>query len=147
MRWRRVQSGAVLAACLTTVAFAGGAPASADPQDQAAASALQRQMRADVESVIRLAIQNGDAKPALDSYDRYFASVKSHDPALLASLSKAVLSSIALDRSSPARYLALERLARSGDAPARGTLGELAGGANTLMPQGVEADFALGPAG
>jgi hypothetical protein len=143
MRWRRCRAGAVLAACLTTVAFAGAAPASADPQDQAAASALQRQMRAEVESVVSLAIQSGDAKPALDSYDRYVASVKTHDAALLASVSRAVLSSIAADRSSPARLLALERLARSGDTRARGTLGELAGGANTSMPQGTEADFAL----
>ena len=143
MRWRRVRAGAVLAACLTTVAFAGGAPASANPQDQAAASALQRQMRAEVESVVSLAMQSGDAKPALDSYDRYVASVKTHDAALLASVSRAVLSSIAADRSSPARLLALERLARSGDTRARETLGELAGGANTSMPQGTEADFAL----
>jgi hypothetical protein len=108
-----------------------------------ATPALQRQMRADVETVARLALKSGDAKPALDAYDRYHASVKAHDAALLSLVARAVLASIAADQSSPARLLALERLARAGDTGARGTLEGLAGGANTLMPQGAEADFVL----
>ena len=140
------RAGTALAACLITLTFQGGAlaePSQAQPPAQGGMSALQKQMRAEVESVVRLAIQTGDARSALESYDRYYASVKAHDAALLASVSRAVLAAISADRSSPARLLALERLARAGDVRARGTLGELAGGSNTLMPQGVEADFVL----
>ena len=139
-------SGGLVAACiLSGVAGAAPAvpPAAWEGPAQAPSSALQRQMREEVEAVIRHSMQSGDPSQALDAYDRYFSSTKSHDSALLASVAGSVLSAIAADRSSPARLLALERLARSGDVRARGTLGELAGGANTLMPQGAEADFAL----
>lgn len=145
MAWRRLPLGLGLAlAVCGGVGAAGPMTAAAWTQEpQGATSALQRQMRADVEAVARLAIQSGDSTPALESYDRYYASVKAHDRALLGMVARAVLASIAADRSSPARLLALERQARAGDPRARATLDTLAGGANTLMPQGADADFVL----
>jgi len=143
---RRVWPVVLATACLLTAAAsgdAGGGSLQGPLPPQAAVSALQRQMRADVEMAIRLALQSGDAKSALDSYDRYFASVRAHDPVLLASVARVVLTAIAPDRASPAHVLALERLAGAGDARARSSLGEMAGGSNTLMLQGVEADSAL----
>ena len=104
---------------------------------------LLEQMRSEARAAIAAAAAARKPSEALDTYDRFFTSVKKHDLTLLVPAVNAVLTDIALDPANRARILALERLARSGDMNARGQLESAAGGQNTLMPAGIEADCAL----
>jgi hypothetical protein len=104
---------------------------------------LLEQMRSEARAAIASAAAARKPAEALNTYDRFFTSVGKHDLTLLVPAVNAVLADIALDPASRARILALERLARSGDMNARGQLESAAGGQNTRMPAGVEADCAL----
>ncbi|HSP91553.1 MAG TPA: HEAT repeat domain-containing protein [Vicinamibacterales bacterium] len=136
---------AVVVAAVLAAGAAGFVPAArAVPQQpQTAQSPLLEQMRAEARTVMTAAAAAGRAGEAFDTYDRFYASVKAHDAALLTLLAKAVLTEASGDPASLARIPALERLARGGDARARGSLDAAAGGRNTLMPAGIEADVAL----
>ncbi len=100
-------------------------------------------MRSDARTAIAAAAAARKPAEALDTYDRFFTSIGKHDFTLLLPAVKAVLADIALDPADRARIPALERLARSGDMNARGQLESAAGGQNTLMAAGIEADCAL----
>jgi HEAT repeat protein len=140
--WRGSLAGALAAGVVATAApWPGAGVASAQARNPQ--SSLLEQMRAEATAVMSAAAAAGRGGEALDTYDRFFASVKAHDPALLALLAKAVLTEAAAGAGSLARIPALERLARSGDVKARGQLDAAAGGRNTLMPAGIEADCAL----
>jgi HEAT repeat protein len=104
---------------------------------------LLEQMRSESRTAIAVAVAAGRPSEALDTYDRFYTSVKRHDFTLLVPAVKGTLAAIAADPASLARIAALERLARSGDSAARGELEAAAGGGNTLMPAGIEADCAL----
>ena len=135
---------AVMAAGLVLAAAPLAAHETARPQQAAAARpSLLEQMRADARLAIAAAVAAGNPAEALDSYDRFFASVKQHDSSLLAAVAKSVLTQVAADPASLSRIPALERLARAGDAKPRQALEAAAGGRDTLMPAGVEADCAL----
>jgi HEAT repeat protein len=138
-------SAAILAAAVLAVGAVGGVPeaSATPPQPQTAQSPLLEQMRAEARTVMTAAAAAGRAAEAFETYDRFYASVRTHDAALLALLAKAVLTEASGDPTSLARIPALERLARAGDARARGSLDAAAGGRNTLMPAGIEADSAL----
>jgi len=137
----------VLAAALASVAAAS--PVTPDPRSRLAQQAgagqpsLAEQMRKEARTAIAAAVAAGRPDEALDTYDRYFTSVKKHDPVLLLPAVRGVLVQIGNDQASLARIPALERLARSGDAAGRSALDTAAGGRNTLMPEGIEADCAL----
>ncbi|HOG28946.1 MAG TPA: HEAT repeat domain-containing protein [Vicinamibacterales bacterium] len=142
-RTRRGRPAVALVMALAALLWAPAARA-ADPQAPGAAQpSLLDQMRSEAKSAIAAAVAAGRPGEALETYDRLFASVKKHDLALLAPVASGLLGAIASDVSSLARIPALERLARSGDAAARGLLESAAGGRNTLMPAGIEADCAL----
>jgi len=100
-------------------------------------------MRADAQLAIAAAISAGKPGEALETYDRYYTSTKRHEPALLAPVARGVLAGVASDRTSLSRLAALERLARAGDERSLGQLRAEAGGRNTLMPEGIDADCAL----
>ena len=138
---RLLAAAAVAAAVLVPAQPARtSAPA---PQAQAGQASLLDQMRSDAKTAMSAAAAAGRGGDALDTYDRFYASVRKHDPALLSIAAKAVLAEASQDPASLARIPALERLARAGDAKSRGQLDASAGGRNTLMPSGIEADCAL----
>jgi HEAT repeat protein len=138
---RFVAAAAVSAAVLVSMQPARAAGQAQPPQ--AGPPSLLEQMRSDARLAIGAAAAAGRGGDALDTYDRFYTSVKKHDPALLALAARAVLTEASQDPASLARVPALERLARAGDAKARGQLDASAGGRNTLMPSGIEADCAL----
>jgi HEAT repeat protein len=100
-------------------------------------------MRTEARTAIAASVAAGRPEEALDTYDRFFTSVKKHDLALLIPAVQGVLAQIGGDQASLARIPALERLARSGDGAGRSALESAAGGRNTLMPAGIEPDCAL----
>ena len=135
--------GAAVSLAATLAAASGLAAAPLPQPPQAQQSALLEQMRTDARTAMSAAAAAGRAGEALDTYDRFYASVKTHDPSLLKLAAKAVLTEASAGPASLATIPALERLARSGDLKARGSLDAAAGGRDTLMPAGIEADCAL----
>lgn len=137
----------VIAAALAGVfaaspaALAGGGRLA--QQAGASQPSLLEQMRTEARTAIAAAVAAGRPDEALDTYDRFFTSVKKHDLVLLAPAVRGVLAQIGNDQGALARMPALERLARSGDAAGRSALEAAAGGRNTLMPDGIEPDCAL----
>ena len=108
-----------------------------------AAQPLFERMRADAKVAIAAAVRAGRPDEALETYDRYYTSTRQHEPSLLAAVAKGILTGVANGPASLSRVVALERLARSGDARSLSQLEATAGGRNTLMPEGIEADCAL----
>jgi HEAT repeat protein len=100
-------------------------------------------MRTDAQAAIAAAVSAGKPGEALETYDRYYTSTREHEPALLAQVARGILAAVAGDRVSLSRMAALERLARAGDAGSLGLLAAEAGGRNTLMPEGTDADCVL----
>jgi HEAT repeat protein len=119
---------------------AGAAHAQVQPP---ADQPLFDRMKADAKVAIAAAVAAGRPAEALDTYDRYYTSTRKHEPSLLAAVAKGVLWGVAGEPASLSRIDALERLARAGDARAMGELAAEAGGRNTLMPEGIQADCAL----
>ena len=140
---RLLTAAAIAAAVLTSIRPTPVGAAGQAQRPPAAQPSLVDQMRADAKNVMSAAAAAGRAGEALDTYDRFYTSVKKHDPSLLTLAARAVLAEASQDSSSLARIPALERLARAGDVRARGQLDAAAGGPNTLMPSGIEADCAL----
>jgi hypothetical protein len=138
---RAVAAATVLG--LVLFALLPRAAAASPQQARGAQPSLLEQMRSDAKAAIAGAVSAGRPEEALGTYDRFFASVRTHDFTLLLPVAKGVLAGASADQASLARIPALERLARAGDVAARGTLESTAGGRDTLMPGGVEADCAL----
>ena len=128
---------------------AGSAPASVQSQSiqgRTPVSALTVQMRTEVSAAIKASVAAGNADSAFQAYDRYFTSVKAHDPGLLGDLSRSVLAIVSADKGSIARLPAFERSARYGDAAALQALQQMAA-ANSLMPESIAADATLAALG
>jgi len=141
--WKRQGAGPLAVALVMTIVCGPGAGIARAQRPGGAQPSLLEQMRSDARSAIAAAVKAGRPGEALDTYDRFSTSVKKHDLSLLAPVARGLLGAIGSDASSLARIPALERLARAGDAGARGVLEAEAGGRNTLMPAGIEADCAL----
>ena len=134
---------AAIGACIALAHASICSALAASPAVPATVRPVQGQPLADTARLITESLAAGRRGEALDAYDRAVAVTGRHDAALLVPIAKNVLAEAANGGDPLLKIPAIERLARAGDHVARAQLESEAGGRNTQMAAGTEADCAL----